>query len=188
MAQISQIVSPVWVQQVVFRHRGCCYQWYGSITLRAGRGTPRSSWGLLGQKFLVEGTTWMPAVGPKHVCGLSVTFLQKSGSKQERPTLENETGSGYKTLPMLFLWVSLKTSSCCKTWPFLVLSAEKEDPEEDPCDGWPFRDLPFYQGLLVGVPCDVSPLNIESKIITCTACSCICSLRRLVAFDFVVKA
>ena len=98
----------------------------------------------------------------KHVCGLPVTFLQKSGSKQERPTLENKADSGYKTPPMLFLWVSLKTSSCCKTWPFLVLSTKKEDPEEDPCDGWSVRDLPFHRGLLMDMPCDVSLLNIES--------------------------
>ena len=62
---------------------------------------------------------------------------------------------------MLFLGVSLKTGSCCKTWPFLVLLTEKEDPEEDPCGGWPFGDLPFHQGLLAGMPCDVSPLSME---------------------------
>ena len=98
----------------------------------------------------------------KHVCGLSITFPQKSGSKQERPTLDNETSSGYKTLPMLFLWVFLRTCSCCKTWPFLVFRTAKEDPEEDPCDGWSFENLPFHRGLLAGMPCDVSPLNIES--------------------------
>ena len=125
---------------------------------------------------------------PKHVHGLSVTFLQKSGSKQERPTLENETSLGYKALPMLFLWVSLKTGSCCKTWPFLVLLTKKEDPEEDPCGGWSLGDLPFHQGLPTDVPCKVNPLSMEWKIIICMAYSHVRSQRRLAAFDFIVKA
>ena len=125
---------------------------------------------------------------PKHVHGLSVTFLQKSGSKQERPTLGNETSSGYKTLSLLFLWVSLKTGSCCKTWPFPVLSTEKEDPEEDPCGGWSLGNLPFHRGLPADVLCKVNPLSMEWKIIICTAYSHVCSQRRLAAFNFIVKA
>ena len=110
---------------------------------------------------------------PKHVLDLSVTFLQKSGSKQERPTLENKTGSGYKTLSMLFLWVSLKTSSCCKTWPFLVLWTKKEDPEEDPCGGWSLGDLPFHQGLKKIRTACVLPISV--------AVFCTCILVRTIA-------
>ena len=89
---------------------------------------------------------------------------------------------------MLFLWVSPKTGSCCKTWPFLVLLTEKEDPEEDPCGGWSLGDLPFHQGLPADVLCKVNPLSMERKIIIHMAYNHVCSQRWLAAFDFIVKA
>ena len=61
---------------------------------------------------------------------------------------------------MLFLWVSLKSGSCCKTWSFIALWTEKEDPEEDPCGGWSLRDLPFHRGLLVDVTRNIIPLSM----------------------------
>ena len=89
---------------------------------------------------------------------------------------------------MLFLWISLKTGSCCKTWPFLVLSTEKEDPEEDPCGGWSLGNLLFHRGLPADVLCKVNLLSMKWKIIICTAYSRVCSQRRLAAFNFIVKA
>ena len=72
---------------------------------------------------------------------------------------------------MLFLWVSLRTGSSCKTWPLLVLSTKKEDIEEDPCGGWSLVDFPFHQGLPADVPCRVNPPSIDCKIIICMAYS-----------------
>ena len=66
--------------------------------------------------------------------------------------------------------------------------SKKGDPEEDPCGGWPSRVLPFHQGLLTDVPCNVSPLSMEWKIIICTGNNSVCSQTRLTAFDFIVKA
>ena len=76
---------------------------------------------------------------------------------------------------MLFLWVSLKTGSCCKTWPFLVLLTKKEDPEEDPCGGWSLGDLPFHQGLPTDVPRKVNLPSMDCKVIICMAYSRVCS-------------
>ena len=66
--------------------------------------------------------------------------------------------------------------------------SQKGDPEEDPCGGWPSGTLPFHQGLLTDVPCNVSPLSMEWKIIICTDYKCVHSQSRLAAFDFIVKA
>ena len=82
---------------------------------------------------------------------MSVTSLL-SFSRNLEANKRGQTGSGYKTLSMLFLWVSLRTGSSCKTWPLLVLLTEKEEHEEDPGGGWSLVDLPFHKGLPVDMP------------------------------------
>ena len=64
---------------------------------------------------------------------------------------------------------------------------KKEDPEEDPCGGWSLGDLPFHRGLPTDVLCKVNLLSMEWKIIIRMAYNCVCSQRRLAAFDFIVK-
>ena len=115
MARISPIVGLVQVEQVVFRHRVVVIDSMGQqpfVLVVAFLGCVR---GYQTKNSRQEAPHGCLQMWSKHVCGLSVTLPQKSGSRQERPTLENKTGSGYKTFPMLFLWVFLKTGSCCKT-------------------------------------------------------------------------
>ena len=126
-------------------------------------------------------------VACKHGLNMSVASLLPSFSNLEA----NKRGQHKRTKPAQ----AIKLSPCFSYGFFSRLAlavklglSEKGDPEEDPCGGWPSGDLPFHQGLLVDVPCNVGLLSMEWKIIICMGYNRVHSQTRLTAFDFIVKA